>query len=133
MKLSNLMAVKSIVCFVFGIPMLLAPVPILIFFGITLDPGGSLIAQLLGAMVILLGTLLWLARNAAASDPALRAIVFAVVVGDTIGFVVLLLGQLAGVTNALGWINVAIWLFFAVSFAYFQFVRPVAQTKTSIS
>jgi hypothetical protein len=131
MKLSNLMAFKSIVCFVFGIPMLLAPVPLLTLFGVALDAGGSLIAQLLGAMVILLGTLLWLARNATASDAALRAIVFAVVVGDTIGFVVLLLGQLAGLTNVLGWVNVAIWLFFAVSFAYFQFARPVTQTRIS--
>lgn len=131
MKLSNLMAFKSIVCFAFGIPLLLIPVPILFLFGVALDPAGGLVAQLLGAMVILVGTLLWLARNVITSDAALRAIVLAVVVGDTLGFVILLMGQLSGLTNALGWVNVAIWLLFALSFAYFQFARPVAQTSIS--
>jgi hypothetical protein len=131
MKLSNLMAFKSIVCFAFGIPMLLVPAPLLLLFGVTLDPAGSLIAQLLSVMLILLGILLWLTRNETGSDAALRAIVLAVAVGDTIGFVVLLLGQLSGLTNALGWVNVAIWLLFALSFGYFQVVRPVAQTSIS--
>ena len=87
--------------------------------------------QLFGAAFILLSILLWFARNAPGSDVALRAIVLAVFVGDTIGFIVALLGQLAKVANALGWITVALYLLLALGFGYFQFFKPAARTGTS--
>jgi hypothetical protein len=42
---------------------------------------------------------------------------------DAIGFIVTLLGQLAGLANALGWSSVALYLLFGLGFAYFQFMR----------
>jgi hypothetical protein len=131
MKLSYLMAVKAVICVVFGIGMVLIPGPMFSLYGMTLTPGTSGIAQLFGAAFILLSILLWSARNAPGSDVALRAIVLAVVVGDTIGFIVALLAQLSGAMNALGWVTVAFYLLLALGFGYFQFVKPVAQTGTS--
>ena len=124
MKLSYLMAVKAVICVVFGIGFVLIPGPMLSLYGVTLNPGGTMMTQLFGAAFILLSILLWFARNAPGSDVALRAIVLAVVVGDTIGFIVALLAQLSGATNALGWVTVVLYLLLALGFGYFQFVKP---------
>lgn len=123
MKLSNLMVIKSIICLILGIAMVLVPATLMSFYAITLSPGGILMTRLLGAAFILLGLLLWFARNAAESEEALRAIVLAVVIGDAIGFVVALLSQLSGLANALGWVNVALYLLLALGFGYFQFMK----------
>jgi hypothetical protein len=48
----------------------------------------------------------------------------AIFVGDTIGFIVALLAQLAGTVNALGWLIVALYLLLALGFGYFQFSKP---------
>jgi hypothetical protein len=70
--------------------------------------------------------LLWFARNAARSEIALRALVLAITIGDTLGFVITLLAQLGGLANALGWVTVALYLLLALGFGYFQFVKPSA-------
>ena len=124
MKLCNLMATKAVIVVVFGIGFVLMPTNIMAFYGLTLNPGGAVMAQLFGASFILLGILLWFAKNAPSSDVALRAIVLAVFVGDAIGFIVALLAQLSGMMNALGWVTVALYLLLALGFGYFQFVKP---------
>ena len=124
MRLSNLMAIKAIIVVVFGIGFVLIPATVMSFYGVTLDPGGVYMTQLFGAAFILLGILLWFARTASASDVALRAIVLAVAVGDTIGFIVALRAQLSGVVNALGWVTVALYLLLALGFGYFRFAKP---------
>lgn len=124
MKLSLLMIIKAVVCIVFGIAMLVVPAPLMAIYGMTLNPAGSLVTQFLGASFFLLATMLWLARNASRSEVALRAIVLAAFVGDTLGFVVALLGQLTGVANAVGWMIVALYFLLALGFGYFQLVKP---------
>ena len=44
--------------------------------------------------------------------------------------VVILLQQLSGGVNALGWSSVVISLLLALGFAYFQFMRPSAAVRT---
>jgi len=124
MKLNNLMVIKAVIVVVFGITFVLVPTTVMSFYGVTLNQGGAVMTQLFGAAFILLGILLWSARNAPRSDVALRAIVLAVVVGDLLGFIIALLAQLNGVMNALGWGNVALYLLLAFGFGYFQFVKP---------
>ena len=124
MKLCNLMATKAIIVVVFGIGFVLMPTTIMAFYGLTLNPGGAVMAQLFGASFILLGILLWFAKNAPRSEVALRAIVLAVTGGDAIGFIVALLAQLSGRMNAFGWVTVALYLLLALGFGYFQFGKP---------
>lgn len=123
MKLSTLMVVKAVIVVFFGIGFVLMPTTVMSLFGLTLNSNGALITQLYGASFILLGILMWSARNASGSETALRAIVLAAFVGDTIGFIVALLAQLAGVANALGWITVMLYLFLALGFGFFQFSK----------
>ncbi len=123
MKLSNLLMVAAVIGAVFGVGFVVASGPLLAIYGITLDKAGTLVAQLFGAALISLSVLNWFARNV--TDPeARRAVVLANLAGDVVGFVVILLGQLAGISNALGWSNVAIYLLLALGFAYVQFMEP---------
>lgn len=123
MKLSNLLMVAAAIAAVFGVAFVVASGPLLSIYGITLDKAGTLVAQLFGALLIGMAVLNWFARNV--TDPAARqAVVLGNLSGDVVGFVVILLGQLAGIANGLGWSNVAIYLLLALGFAYVQFMQP---------
>ena len=123
MKLSNLLIVSAVVGAVFGIAFVVATGPLLSIYGITLDKAGTLVAQLFGGALIALAVINWFARNV--TDPEARqAVVFGNLAGDVVGFVVILLGQLAGIANAVGWSTVAIYLLLALGFAYVQFMQP---------
>jgi hypothetical protein len=123
MKLSNLLVVSAVIGVVFGLAFLVASGPFAALYGITLDKAGMLVAQLFGAALIAFAVLNWFARNV--TDPEARqAVVLANLTGDVIGFVVILIGQLAGIANALGWSSVGIYLLLALGFAYIQFMQP---------
>jgi hypothetical protein len=70
-----------------------------------------------------LGLLSWFVRKSGDSE-AREAIILALFVGEALGFVVALYGQLSGVVNALGWSTVAVYLLLASGFGYFQFMKP---------
>ncbi len=123
MKLNNLLVVAAVIGAIFGVAFVVASGPLLAVYGITLDKAGTLVAQLFGALLIGLAVLNWFARGV--TDPEARnAVVLGNLVGDVIGFVVILIGQLAGIANALGWVNVAIYLLLGAGFAYVQFMEP---------
>ncbi len=126
MKLSILFVINAIVTLIFGIALIVVPAATMSLYGITSEPGLNFTAQLFGATLITIGVLTGVAaRNTTASD-ALQAIVVALLVGNAISFIVALIGQLAGVMNAVGWIIVAIHLLLTLGYAYFQFLRPSA-------
>jgi hypothetical protein len=80
-------------------------------------------ARLFGASFVLLGLLLWLARNT--GEPSTqRAFALAVFVGDAIGCILALIVQLGGLANALGWTTVALYLILALGFGYFLIAKP---------
>ncbi|MBI3733144.1 MAG: hypothetical protein HY259_06760 [Chloroflexi bacterium] len=124
MTLRNLLTVSSILGLLFGLGAVLAPGPVTSLYGANLNLSGTVVAQFYGAALIGLGTLGWLARDFTDAQ-ALRAVVLSSLIADTIGFLVALLGQLAGGANSLGWSTVVIYLLLALGFAYFQFVKPI--------
>lgn len=118
MKLKTWMTVKAIVCIVFGLGFVILPSFVMNLYDVNLGEGGVYMTRLLGQAFILLSLLLWLVRN---TDEAAtrRAFALAILVGDLIGFVISLQGQLAGSVNALGWVTVIIYLVLALGFGYF--------------
>ena len=124
MKLRSLMILKALVGLLFGILFLAVPVPAMSLFGVTLGEGGVFALRLYGAS--LAGNLMlnWFARDAGPSQ-ALRAIVLGGFVYDAIGLVVALVAVLTGVTNAMGWLAVLIYLVLTLGFGYFQFLKPI--------
>jgi hypothetical protein len=123
MKLSNLLVVSAVISAAFGVAFLVASGPVAAIYGITLDKAGMVVAQLFGAALVAFAVLNWFARNVTDPD-ARQALVLSNLVGLVIGFVVLLIAQLGGIANALGWSTVAIYLLLALGFAYIQFMRP---------
>lgn len=127
MKLAALLMCKSVICLVFGAIFVLVPGLLLAIYGVkSLDSSLLFMSQLYGAAFLVLGIMLWLARN----DPgsvALRAIVIGVAIGDGVGFVVAFLGQLGNVMNGLGWLVVGVYALLSLGFGYSYF--QVAKTS----
>jgi hypothetical protein len=121
-KLINLLVVAAVIGAVFGVAFVVASGPLLAIYGITLDKAGTLVAQLFGALLIGLAVLNWFARSVTDPD-ARQAVVLGNLTGDVVGFVVILIGQLAGIANTLGWVNVAIYLVLGLGFAYVQLMQ----------
>lgn len=125
MKLSVFLTIVAIVAFVFGILFILIPGALLSLYGISLSAGGQLVARLFGAALLGYSILNWAAKNAEDSQ-ARKAIILAQFIGNTLGFIVALIAQLAGVVNALGWSTVVIYFLLALGFCYFQFRKRSA-------
>src|SRR5262245_32089043 len=109
MRLSYLFIAVEVISLVYRVGFVFLPGQLLSLYGINTDRGGVLMAGLFGAALISYGVVTWLVRNAASSDSQ-RAIMFGLFVFSIVSFVVLLLAQLAGTVNALGWLNVIIFL-----------------------
>ncbi len=125
MTLRNFLTFASIVAFVFGLAFVLVTLPLVSLYNVSLNAGGVYVGQLFGAALIGFAVLNWLARTF--TDPkGVQAVVLANLVGDAVGFVITLWGQLTGVggVNQLGWTTVVLYLLLALGFAYFQFVKP---------
>lgn len=125
MKFSTFMLVYAIVSAVFGLGFVLMPGQILPIYGVEPDAALNLVGQFLGAALVSLALLTWLVRNLSDSETR-RAIVLALLVGESIGFILSLIGQLNGIFNVMGWSVVAVYLLFALGLAYFQFSNPAS-------
>ena len=122
MKLGTLFVITAVVAFLFGLAFVLIAGPLMSLYGVSLSPGGLLVARLFGAALLGFAVLTWCARNAEESEGR-RAIILALFISDAIGFIVALIGQLSGAVNALGWSTVIIYLLLALGFGYFQFMN----------
>lgn len=91
------------------------------------EPAGEFFARLFGQAFILIAIVLFLARDT--KDPITqKAVAAAVCIGDLAGLVLSLIAVLDGVTNALGWLTVALYAVLAVAFGVFLFRSPPLTT-----
>jgi hypothetical protein len=107
--------INAVLAFGFGIAFVFAGEQAAAMYGVTLSPGGLVVARLLGAAYLSYGVITLQARDVADS-PARRAIALGLVVGNTFGGVIAILGVTSGAVNALGWSTVAIYLILAAGF-----------------
>ena len=122
MKLSTFLLVKAIICFLFGIGYLVIPTTVGSWYDITLDSDGVIMSRFFAALLIGIGLILWLCKDA--DWNLLKVITLSLCIADTIGFIVALVAQLTGLMNALGLIIVAIWFMLASGLGYFRFLKP---------
>lgn len=125
MKLHTVMVINAIAGIVFGLGFIVVPAQTLSLYGHAPTAILSYMAQLLGTALLSFGLLTWAARNSHDSE-ARRAILLALAVGYTIGFVLALIAQIRGVENFLGWSTVATYLLLALAFGYFRFAKPAS-------
>jgi len=125
MKLKILLIINTIICFVYGIILVLTPATMLSLHSVTQGAGEKLMGQYFGSALLAIGLLTWFARNVVDSE-AQRAIILSLLISDVIGAIVSVLGTVSGVMNAVGWSAVGIYSLLALGYAYFQFKKPSA-------
>jgi uncharacterized membrane protein YagU involved in acid resistance len=120
MKLNTFLSIVGVVAILFGIGFVAAPAEVLAQYGIPADRYTAFMSRFFGVALINVGFIVWFARSIV-DALGRRSIVLAGLIGDVLGFLVALQGQMNGVANALGWSTVLIYGLFAIGFAYFQF------------
>ncbi len=122
MKLSTLFIINAVLAFLFGLGFLLIPTTLVSFYGVELNPAAVYIARLLGAAYLGFAAISWLVQNSKAAAEV-RALVLSFFIAETLAFVVSLIYQLQGLSNALGWTTVAIFLLLGLGFGYFYWKK----------
>ena len=122
MTYRNLLTISSIIAAIFGLGFILMPGQLVSFYNVQLTGAGILIAQLYGGTLFSFGLLNWSARDFR-DAPVRQAILTANLVGDALGSIFSLMGQLGGVPeiNALGWSTVLLYLLLTLGYAYLRF------------
>lgn len=125
MNFKSFMFVYALVSILFGLGFVLAPGFVLSIYGVETGLAFRYIGQLFGAALVSLAVLAWSLGRAPASETR-RGGVLALLVGEVLGLVLAVIGQLAGALNVLGWSVVAVYLLLAAGLAYFYFIKPAA-------
>ena len=121
-NLRNLFLVNGLVDLALAAALLVGPDTVLKLFRLSTDPTGKLMAQLYGGSLVALGVIALYARSFTdlkARDGAAMTLFLASVAG----FVVSLLATLGRVLREAGWPTVLVFLAFALSYGYLQFIK----------
>ena len=125
MKFKTFMTIYALVSIMFGLGFVFVPGLVLSIYGVETDIAFRYIGQLFGAALVSLAALAWSFRNAGASEVR-QTSVLSLLIGEVIGFVLALIGQLTGALNAFGWSVVAVYLLLSIGLAYYYFAKPVS-------
>jgi hypothetical protein len=122
MKLKHLFTVNIFIAIFFGGTCAFLPRFVSSLYGIVPDDAAIWVTRLAGGSILGFATLMWFGIKTSSAD-ARRAIVLALIVQDTIGFVASVIFQLTGTPNAFGWSSLAIYGGLALAYTYFLFAR----------
>ena len=116
--MDTLFFVALIVEALFGIGFLIVPGPMLGPFGLTLDIAATTFARLFGSAIISFPVLLWFARRS--TQPEFKkGVIYSLSAFYLVSTIILVITQLAGLMNGLGWIVVGVHGILLVWFGYF--------------
>lgn len=114
MKVFVFFWIKAVIALIFALLLLILPMTAASWFGVEVSPDGSLVVQMLG--VLLLGiALICTYAGFNESTLSVRNTMLSLAITDTLGFLVLLLGQMNGVMNSYGVLLVVLWAIFALA------------------
>lgn len=122
MKLNVFMIISAIIALFFGVAFIIAPAWSLNIYGVSPDVNTEFLGRYFGASLIGIAFLTWLIRNAAPSITR-HGVLVALFVSMLLGFVVSVYDKFAGNSNEFVWLNVGIYLFLAIGFGYYAFVK----------
>lgn len=123
MRLPTLLLIAALLSLGFGLSFLLVPDIVLPLYGVEPTPATALMSRFFGAALFQWGVALYLVREVREAATQ-RGLVLAGVVGSAAGLAVALMGQLAGLVNAMGWSTVAIYGLLMGAFASLLRARP---------
>lgn len=122
MTFRNLMILTMVSTSVFGAGFVIAPVPFASLLGLTLSPTAELIARQYGSALVGIGLLAWSVRNSQ-DETIQRPFLLSLFVTDFGGFIFMLLAQLSGLMNPLGWSVVGVLGLLTAAYAYLRFMK----------
>jgi hypothetical protein len=91
-------------------------------YGVDLTAPGVFMTQLAGAAYLGFGVLAFQARSSASKEFRL-ALALALFLQDSIGAVISIYYQVTGIFNTLGWTTVGVYLFLALGYGYYRFLK----------
>ena len=121
-NLRNLFLVNSIAAFALALGLLLGAETVLRLYHLSTGNTEKLMAQFFGGSLVTIGLIAWFARDMA-DLKARDAMAISLFLTAVIGFVISLLATLGNVLRDGGWPTVIVFLAFALSYAYLQFVK----------
>jgi hypothetical protein len=116
--MNTLFIVYLIVEAIFGIGFIFAPGIMLDPMGVTLDETSTTFARLFGSALISFPVLLFFARRSASAEFK-RGVVYSLFIYLIASTIILLITQLKGQMNAMGWTIVILHLVFLLWFGYY--------------
>lgn len=125
MKLRNLYLLNTIISLGFALGFFLMAPFLLGLFGMEVTPDTRTLAQLIAVELVVGGVTTLLARDVTDAK-ATGAINTGNFLAGVLGTVIALRATLTGVMGWFGWVVTAVYLFIAVAFGYFQFVKKSA-------
>lgn len=109
MKLSTYLSTISIVGLAVGLMFLLATGFMLVLYGTPTDPHNLFQMRYFGATLVWVSLIVWLARHVR-DETVIRAILVGSAVGCVLGAAISLWGVMSGLTNAMGWTSVLVYV-----------------------
>lgn len=123
MKLRNLYLLNTVISLGFALGFFLLTAFLLGLMGLENTAVTRLLARLIAVELVVGGVTTLLARDV--TDPkAIGAINTGNFLAGAAGTIIALLATLNGVMSWFGWVVTAVYLFIAVAFGYFQFLKP---------
>jgi hypothetical protein len=130
--LNVLVIITVVIAVVFGLGFVLVPSTLWALYGIKLNTPGIYLAQLFGTANIGIGLVIFFVKGASAPDIG-RRLAMGILGWVIVEGIVVLLGQIQGVTNVLGWLFVGLDLVLAVAYAYFLLAGSTAARQAASS
>jgi len=116
--MNTLFLVYLIVEVIFGIGFLFVPGLMMDPMGVTLDETSTTFARLFGSLIISIPVLMFFARKSTSSEFK-RGVVYSIFIYLLASTIILLITQLKGLMNPMGWGIVILHLVFMLWFGYF--------------
>ena len=122
---------QAAIWFVVALMLLAYPVAPITLFGASYTPFTVTLANIFGAELMGLALVSWFTRET--TNAVLRRhLLLAYFICNSLGFLASLWGRLSGALVSAGWILVALYLLYAVAFAYLRFT-PAGRDGDSLS
>lgn len=123
MNLSTFLTITALIGLVVGLGMLILPEQVFDIAAISLDEGSKSVARSLGALIVAVSLINWIARKVEDSL-ALRAILYGNLALHLLTMVADILAITTGAISEMGWVSVAVHAVLGAGFAYFAFAKP---------
>jgi len=123
MNLKTFSTIWTVIYFGWGLGLLVDPAGMMAVYGLTLDGGGSLMARIVGAALVGLGSTYWLNRTLPSTERGWHNLLLTSFIYNVICVPVTLQATLDGTMSAMGYMAVVLHLFLTATFGYFAFKK----------